>query len=169
MRQAPVQAISSTPQPIPSTSTPPTPASLSTSTPLPTPSIRIVVPGQRVESGDLALTVNEISKEATEEIICITISVTIENINHDLLPYSPLDFRVMRDAESLEQTTACGDNGQALAAGALSPGDQVQGSISFQQVFQNEAEGMPVPLFLIYQQLTIADGYQLMVLDLGPS
>lgn len=169
-------AITSQPgSPTPPTSSTPTPDLLPMPTlppaptlPAPTPSLKMAIPGQRTESSGLALTVNNVTREATEETNCLTVDITLENINHEPLIYNPIDFRVIRGGESLEQTM-CGVNDQPLAVGELGLGNQIQGKISFQQLPPADPTNPTPPLILIYQQAVPAGGYDLITIYLGPS
>lgn len=151
--------------PIPSPTLPP-----ATKEPPSTPELRIIPPGKRSESYGIALTVNNVIFEETEGLKCIAIDLTLENLERELFFYSPFDFRVIRENNTLEQAADCGANNQALQAGELGPGSQAQGYLFFQQVISPQTENSFEPSFLIYQQPRPAgEGAQLIVVGLEVS
>jgi len=142
-----------------------------TSTPFPSPPPSLTLPsapqpsrgsvGQRFEMSGIGLTANSVSREAREDFICVTVDVTIENISRDTVSYSPLHFKI-KDSEGLEYTTACATNDQGLESGELSQGSKVQGKVSLQ--VPQGATG----LLLIYQELVLSGGHDIIEIDLGP-
>lgn len=142
---------SPTPLPLPP---PPSP------TPSPTPYISQGGIGQRIEGNGISLTASSVGREAQEGFICMTVDVTLENSGHDVLSYSPSDFKV-KDSQGSEYTIACVANDQALTSGELAKGSSVQGKVSFQ--IPPGATG----LFLVYQS-PLVDGYGIIEIDLGP-
>lgn len=141
------------------------------STPFPSPPPSLTPPsapqpsggsvGQRFESG-IGLTADSVTWEAREGFTCVTVDVTIENIGRDTLSYSPLHFKI-KDREGLEYTTACVTNDQeGLKSGELSQGSQVQGKVSLQ--VPQSATG----LLLIYQELVLSGGHDVIEIELGP-
>jgi hypothetical protein len=147
------------PTPFPSPNPSPSPQPVSPTAP-PTPQLSRGDIRQRVEMDGIGLTVTSAKGAGHGQFICYIVEVTIENVGHDMLVYSPADFRIM-DSQGLQYATACATNGQALKPGALSKGGQVQGEISF-QVLQDATN-----LLLVYQQLSPSGGYRIIEIDLG--
>jgi hypothetical protein len=92
--------------------------------------------------------------------MCVAVDVTLENSGHDVVSYSPSDFKI-KDSQGSEYTTACVTNDQALKSGELTKGSSVQGKVSFQ------IPPGAIGLFLVYQS-PLVDGYGIIVVDLGP-
>jgi hypothetical protein len=109
----------------------------------------------------IGLMANSVSREAQEGFVCVTVDVTIENIGRDTVSYSPLHFKI-KDGEGLEYTTACATNDQGLKSGELSQDSKVQGKVSFQ--VPQSATG----LLLVYQELALSGGHDIIEIDLGP-
>jgi hypothetical protein len=123
---------------------------------------KVGVVGQRFEASGIGLTVNSVSREAKEGLACVTVDVTIENIGRNTVSYSPLHFKI-KDSQGLEYTTACGPtNDQGLKSGELSQGGKVQGKVSF-RVAESATD-----LLLVYQELALSGGHDIIEIDLGP-
>jgi hypothetical protein len=145
------------PSPSPTSSPlPPTPPP----TPSPTPQIRQGELGQRIDLNGISLTANNVSQIAHEGSICVSVNVTIQNLEYETLPYSSSDFKI-KYGQSIGYETPCVTDDQALASGEISKGSVVQGSVSF-QLFPST-----VDLVLVYHP-SLFDTYDIIEVNLGP-
>lgn len=114
--------------------------------------------GDRVEAGDIALTVTTADhagelgsfQKAGDGKEFVVVEVVMEALD-DKAPYNPLYFKV-KDDSGVEYTSTINTGDKALQSGELAKGDKVRGTVAFE--VSKDAKG----LVMSYKPLVIVGG-----------